>query len=87
MTRSSNRAAAGLARSAGAAAILAIGLPAVGAMAHVERYPICRYYTNTGYFEAECTPRTHPSVIRRWVDIPHQHYTPPTYEPRLPDGY
>ena len=87
MTRSSNRAAAGLARSAGVAALLAVGLPAGFANAHVERYPICRYYTNTGHFEAQCTPRTHPSTILRWVDIPHQHYTPPTYEPRLPDGY
>ena len=87
MIRSPNRAVAGLARSAGAAALLAAGLLAGVANAHVERYPICRYYTNTGHFEAQCTPRTHPSTILRWVDIPHQHYTPPTYEPRLPDGY
>ena len=86
MTRSSNCAVAGLAKSVGVAALLAVGMPAGGAMAHVDREPICEFFTATGSIKARCRSY-HRSSIVGWVDIPHQHYTPPTYEPRLPDGY
>ena len=89
MTRSSSRAAAGLARSAGVAALLAVGLPAGVANAHVDRYPICNYfYAATKALQLPCPPNYHPVKFVRWEYIQHEHYTPPApEEPRLPDGY
>ena len=88
MTRSANRTAARLAKSAGIAALLAVGMPAGLANAHVERIPICLYFTNDwNTIEGRCAGYTPARNVFRWQDIPHEHYTPPSREPVLPDGY
>ena len=89
MIERASRFVARLASSAGLAALVAAGLLAGGAKAHVDRTPICNYfYAATKALQLPCPPNYHPARFVRWEYIQHEHYTRPApEEPRLPDGY